>query len=62
MGKAKLFGVGGVLVGLVIVLGLVFMMGLSNYAAFFVYQFLPVILTTLAIIAIIVGLMLLIYG
>lgn len=57
-----MFGTGGILIGLIIMVGLVFASGVDSYANFFLYQFLPMILTTLAIVAIVLGLLLLIYG
>lgn len=64
MGKAKMFGGAAVVFGLVMGLISMFVVksaGLS-FTAFLLYTYLPVLLVTIGLIAIVIGILLLIYG
>lgn len=60
MGKAKMFGGAGVIVGAAIIAALYVLK--DNFLSWVWTQYLPVLGLTIALIAIIIGLLLLVYG
>jgi hypothetical protein len=61
MGKAKMFGGAAILFGLVMGL-LAWWIVPGSFLSFLLYIYLPVMLVTVGLIAIIIGLLLLVYG
>ena len=61
MGKAKMFGGAAVVFGLVLGL-LAWVIVPGSFTQFLLYTYLPVLLVTVGLIAIIIGILLLIYG
>ena len=61
MGKAKTFGGVGFIIGLILIL-IAYVLIPGSFLTFLLWIYLPVLLITLGIAAIVVGLLLLIYG
>ncbi len=61
MGKAKMFGGAAVVFGLILGL-LAWVIVPGSFLSFLLYVYLPVLLVTVGLIAIIIGLLLMIYG
>ncbi len=65
MGKAKMFGGVAIVIGLILALlayVLVHVVAGQSFTKFILYTFLPVILVTLGLVAIVIGVLLLVYG
>lgn len=61
MGKAKMFGAAALVLGLILGL-LAWIIVPGSFVSFLLYTYLPVLLITIGLIAIIIGILLLIYG